>query len=398
MKKLFRSLRNYAISLFTCPLLRQRGGAAALPIAILGSAGISAGSSSKAAESQSDAINNAASKIYQPKYSGQIDELLKNLLTEQAGYKTDFGQFEPVIANIMGSYMDAMGKPYTYQGAGGTEQVLNPEWTAWNEAQQNAPASGLSPELLNKVGGAMTPYGGWNAGKGGFQSPYNRFGASGKLTQPTTPEPSKYISQGTPGKEYPYEVAPVSIDAFLKQYLTEAFEPTEGGVYDVYANRLTQGVRSGLSARGLNTSPYGAGIEGESLEEFSRKWALMDEERQRVAMESYLSGKGNIQDIGRGALQTALTLEQAKGGGLQPNLIPNLLGYMGQGVGAGAGQANILSNLNPGAGWQSAASGTGELTNQLMTKWLNNMGTTPAGTIPSASNQLVDWQGLGILG
>jgi len=387
MKKLFRSLRNYAISLFTCPLLRQRGGAAALPIAILGSAGISAGSSSKAAESQSDAINNAASKIYQPKYSGQIDELLKNLLTEQAGYKTDFGQFEPVIANIMGSYMDAMGKPYTYQGAGGTEQILNPEWTAWNEAQQNAPATPATPAQ-----------GGWNAGKGGW-SPYNRFGASGKLTQPTTPEPSKYISQGTPGKEYPYEVAPGSIDAFLKQYLTEAFEPTEGGVYDVYANRLTQGVRSGLSARGLNTSPYGAGIEGESLEEFSRKWALMDEERQRVAMESYLSGKGNIQDIGRGALQTALTLEQAKGGGLQPNLIPNLLGYMGQGVGAGAGQANILSNLgqSAGAGWQSAASGMGGLTNKLIGNWLNNMGTTP--TTPTnypqmPNTNLVNWQGL----
>lgn len=129
---------------------------------------------------------------------------------------------------------------------------------------------------------------------------------------------------------------------YLNQYLSGAFDQGDGSLYDNYLNRAVQGTRSGLTARGLNTSPYGAGIEGETSGEFARQWMLDAQNRQGAALQNYMAGQSGMQGLGQSALASALQLEQLKKGWNQSD-INNMMQYMGLGGGNSAAQAAYIN-------------------------------------------------------
>ncbi len=128
----------------------------------------------------------------------------------------------------------------------------------------------------------------------------------------------------------------------LEQYLQGAFNPQLDPAY----NQMIQGVRGATSARGLTSSPYGAGMEGLA----AQQWGMGQRERQAQALQNYMAGQGGVQTLGTNALQSALGLQQAQHQWNMP-FIQAGLGYIGQGQAAG-GQ---MAALQQAAGQQAAA-------------------------------------------
>lgn len=55
------------------------------------------------------------------------------------------------------------------------------------------------------------------------------------------------------------------------QILQQGFDP-QNALRDRTANNVEQATRAGLQARGINTTPYGAGVEGKAMSDFNIDW------------------------------------------------------------------------------------------------------------------------------
>lgn len=172
---------------------------------------------------------------------------------------------------------------------------------------------------------------------------------------------------------------PEEYQQYLTQYLTQGFQPTSSDLYQYYLDKLTQNVRQGLAQRGLLTSPYGAGIESQAQTEYAMQNLLQDWARRSQALQNYLAGQTGLQNLGRGALQTALALEELKSGWFKP-IVSQGLQYMGLGGELGNARASILSTLIPQAGqeWAQLGQALSNVLNQLYTPR-----TTTTFSIPS---------------
>lgn len=120
---------------------------------------------------------------------------------------------------------------------------------------------------------------------------------------------------------------------YLNQYLTGAFNDDQNAVYQELLSNTQQGARSAATARGLNTSPYGAGLENEAVRQMNLNWATNEQARQQQALSGYLAGQTGMQGLGQNALSTATALESLKKGWNQQD-ISNMLNYIGLGTGA----------------------------------------------------------------
>jgi hypothetical protein len=129
---------------------------------------------------------------------------------------------------------------------------------------------------------------------------------------------------------------------YLDQYLRGAFNPQLDPAY----NQMIQGVRGATSARGLTTSPYGAGLEGLA----AQQWGMSERDRQAAALQNYMAGQGSLQGLGSNALQAALGLQQAK---QQWPAAGASMGLQYMGLGATAG--GQMSALQQQIGQQNAA-------------------------------------------
>lgn len=127
---------------------------------------------------------------------------------------------------------------------------------------------------------------------------------------------------------------------YLNQYLTGAFDNSRNDVYQNLLGNTQQGARSAATARGLNTSPYGAGLENEAVRQMNLSWAADEQNRQQSALQNYLAGQTGIQGLGQNALSTATALEGLKKGYNQQD-INNMLAYL-QRSGGNLGQAGQI--------------------------------------------------------
>jgi len=143
----------------------------------------------------------------------------------------------------------------------------------------------------------------------------------------------------------------------LNKHLTGAFDNSQNAVYQNLLRNTQQGTRSAASARGLNVSPYGGGLENEAVRQMNLSWAAGEQERQQRALQNYLAGKTGIQGLGQNALSTATSLEALKRGWNQPS-IENMLNYLGKGAqGTSSTRTTSTQAQSPWAGALTGAVG-----------------------------------------
>ena len=182
---------------------------------------------------------------------------------------------------------------------------------------------------------------------------------------------------------------PEQYQQYLNKYLKSSFQPTSSDLYKYYLDQLLQDVRSGLTARGLNLSPIGAGIESKVITDYAMQNLLYDWQRQSQALQNYLAGMSGLSNLGKGALQTALALEQLKSGWYEP-AIQYGLQYMGLGIPATQARASILANLIPQAGQEWAQ--LGQVFNSVFPYLTQGTSTTPSYNVGYSSGVPVGGQ------
>lgn len=95
-----------------------------------------------------------------------------------------------------------------------------------------------------------------------FSSTFN------SMKQPSGYNPADTVNAGNFMTDQSMQLSP-----WIQQMLGEGFDP-HGDVYGRAAHNLQEQSRVGLSSRGLDMTPYGAGVEGETMGNFNRGWEM----------------------------------------------------------------------------------------------------------------------------
>lgn len=105
--------------------------------------------------------------------------------------------------------------------------------------------------------------------------------------------------------------AGMSLIPYAQQMLNTGFDP-QSALRDRTQQMLTDQVRAGQAARGITTSPYGAGVENKALSDFDIDWENQKLNRQISA----LGGAGTAVNAAGSAAGTANNLGTAGAGAL----------------------------------------------------------------------------------
>lgn len=182
--------------------------------------------------------------------------------------------------------------------------------------------------------------------------------------------------------------AGVSALPYGQQIMNTAFDPQQA-LYARTAQQTTDQTRAGLEARGMDNTPYGAGVEGQTMANFNIDWQNAQLQRQiqgAGGLNNIFSGAGGAINQGAGIANTAagqyLTasgMPYATNVGIgqnQQGAINNLIGT-GQ---SGANLANVsiqdyLAYVQGGTNQQNANNATAQLgLNQSQMAFNQNMG------------------------
>lgn len=90
--------------------------------------------------------------------------------------------------------------------------------------------------------------------------------ATAMISQPTGYNPAQTTQYGNAISALPAEYLP-----YARNILNEGFD-VNGQAYGRAAHDLTEQVRASQGARGIQTSPYGAGLENEAMGDFNIDW------------------------------------------------------------------------------------------------------------------------------
>ena len=163
---------------------------------------------------------------------------------------------------------------------------------------------------------------------------------------------------------------------YAQSILQTGFDP-QGALRDRTEQQLTDSTRAGLAARGINMTPYGAGVENKALSDFNIDWQNNLLNRQNTAAQGagYLTNSSgnainlgqNVSTLGLQTLTNASGLPYATANTIGTNQL-GALGQYGQ-FGAGAtstAQAAIDDYLRYlGVGNQAAGVANQAYANQL---------------------------------
>jgi len=156
--------------------------------------------------------------------------------------------------------------------------------------------------------------------------------------------------------------AGASILPYMNPVLASGFDP-QNALYNRTAQQVQDQTRAAEAARGVATTPYGAGVEGQTMSNFNIDWQNQQLQRQAQAA----GAASDILGAGMGAFGTGGQLA-GQGG----NLMSTAGGLYGQGVGALGAGANImntaggLQNMGIG-GLNTAANITGQGVSDIAT-------------------------------
>jgi len=159
------------------------------------------------------------------------------------------------------------------------------------------------------------------------------------------------------------------------QLLQNGFDP-QNALYDRTSGLASQGARAGLTARGLDSSPYGAGVEASAMNNFNIDWQNAQLQRQLQAAQGasgLASASGNLQNMGVG-LQA-----QAPG-----------IAYTAAGMPYQVGQAASSDSLGGLSQLGNLSTAGGNQGTQQLQQWLDYIkaatGTSNAATNATNSN------------
>lgn len=130
---------------------------------------------------------------------------------------------------------------------------------------------------------------------------YNDFsGTFDSMKAPSGYNPADTVNAGNFLTNQSMQLSP-----WIQQMLGEGFDP-QGDVYGRAAHNLQDQTRVGLSSRGLDMTPYGAGVEGSTMGNFNLDW----ENNKLGRMNTALGGAGQ----GLGAMGQGITQGQQLAG------------------------------------------------------------------------------------
>lgn len=170
-----------------------------------------------------------------------------------------------------------------------------------------APPPPTSFQMPNQQQGAENAFdaiGGLEAMPNMPQQTYNAFApvATPQVSQQTGYNPANTVGMGNNISAMPQEYLP-----YVRDMLSEGFNDNNQ-VYGRAAHDLTEQIRSGQTARGIASSPYGADLEAEAFGDFNLDWQDRQLGRKTQAMGAALPGfqqagaqMGFGQDVAQGA-------------------------------------------------------------------------------------------------
>lgn len=248
-------------------------------------------------------------------------------------------------------------------------QGYQPQNQGWAD---NSAMSGIS-QLggYNTAGQSLPQYG--TIAQQGVNNPY----ASQFQTQANTLAPMAWnTGLGQVGAGGATINSGLSMLPYAQSILQAGFDPL-GNVYNQQHQQNTDQTRAGLEARGLNTSPFGAGVENQSNINFNNTWdqnalARMSQGAQGAAtlnnsnVAAINAGTG-IQTAGLNQMNTAAGLPYATANTISGNQLGFLDRYGGAGTAAtNTGQQSIQDLLAYlGVGNQAAGVANQGYANQI---------------------------------
>jgi hypothetical protein len=262
-------------------------------------------------------------------------------------------------------------------GGGGAGSVPLPQNFAapWMGEAAGGAASGiqgLSP--YTNLASSTIPY-----GQQTFQNLYNNPYAGGAQSGANMASGmGQNAAVGAYGTGQQFMGAGLSTIPYAQQLATTGFDP-QNALYNRTVQQLQDQTRAGLEARGIDNTPYGAGVEGQTMGNFNIDWQNNELQRQLQAAQgagSLLGQGANVAGFGTGlqaqapgqfATASAMPYATAAGiGGGQNQAINSLLGIgsSGQSIAQQPIQ-DWMSFLNAGNQQQNQIAGLGLEQNQL---------------------------------
>lgn len=150
--------------------------------------------------------------------------------------------------------------------------------------------------------------------------------------------------------------------AGLPGYANEALSTgfnANNGLYNQELGQITDQTRAGEAARGIAMTPYGAGVEGQTLTNFNNTWNNQQLQNEATGAQTagsllgtYNSGQAEGAQVAQGAadnslssLSSLLGSSNASTGQLQQS-IGDYLSYLTGGTSAGSAQASATNAAN----------------------------------------------------
>lgn len=168
------------------------------------------------------------------------------------------------------------------------------------------------------------------------------------------------------------------LSPYVAQLFSAGFDP-QNDLYGRTAQRLQDQVRAGQAARGIATTPYGAGLEDQAMSNFNLDWNDRQLGRMTQGAQGGIAALGGINNaIGQGQEMAqgvptwqAQIMQMLQQGGLNANQIPqqtiqNWMGYAGQGQQSANNKYNAqyqnwqAENANDAAMWNGIGSLVGQ--------------------------------------
>jgi hypothetical protein len=180
----------------------------------------------------------------------------------------------------------------SYSSSGSTSysgtplSVVNPAYMTWLAQNANNPyPQGAPPEMIpSAAAGQLQQFGGMDAGlynlgnqavSGTQANLAPVYGAAGNLAALGSAMSGEFSGN----------------QAYANEALTNAFDPQQAE-YQQQLGDVTDSTNSGLAARGLANTPYGADVQGDVIGRFQNDWQTQQIQREQMGSQSAAALEG----------------------------------------------------------------------------------------------------------
>lgn len=221
-------------------------------------------------------------------------------------------------------------------------------------------SSGSAPNIYQYQGSgaadssALSGIGQLGTASQGTQGLYNNaVGGLSGLTAGTNYNPQSGVDAGNN-----IQGSVAGLPGYADQALATGFN-ANNGLYNQELGQITDQTRAGEAARGISMTPYGAGVEGQTLTNFNNTWNNQQLQNEATGagtasslLGAYNSGQADGAQVAQGAADNSLSSlasllgsSNSSTGQLQQS-IGDYLSYLTGGTSAGSAQASATNAYN----------------------------------------------------